>query len=166
MTRYALETPCKIDNGPADMRRIHSVRVTCGTYDSGRAFMVRDNWRDTENAHRSLLRAWQGNTYYFDETCADVDMCIAQMCALHTDVERQTCRTVRVNEDITQRFDITPYSEMYHAHPHHILSTKSGWKDTPSRADAFTGKSATVMKARRVAIRRRLRAKKCQTNTT
>ena len=52
--------------------------------------------------------------------------------------------------------EIVPYSEMYEVHPHFLLSTSSGWKRMPPRADPFTGKSATVLKARRKAAKKRL----------
>ena len=54
---------------------------------------------------------------------------------------------------------VTPYYETYHKHPHYLLAGAQGWKANPSRSDFFTGKSATVMKARKRAAHRKLNSK-------
>ena len=47
-------------------------------------------------------------------------------------------------------------------HPKFILATHNGWKNSPTRCDAFTGKSLLVMRSRRKATKRRLCTKTAQ----
>ena len=84
-------------------------------------------------------------------------------CALHDsvdhDVRMQAVKHIAFNEDRNSDHGITPYSETYHMHPHSILATATGWKVNPSRAHFFTGKSTTVVQARRNIIRKAMKPK-------
>jgi hypothetical protein len=51
--------------------------------------------------------------------------------------------------------EVQPYSESLIVHPHFIVATSSGWKRVPARSDPFTGKSSTVMQARRSELHKR-----------
>ena len=97
-----------------------------------------------------MLDHWVGTTTFFDYGCVHVDDHIHRLCALHeTDVNMRQAKHVTFDEASNTHYDITGYSEVYHAHPHAMLSIAAGWKFHSSRADFFTGKSSTVMKARR-----------------
>ena len=79
---------------------------------------------------------------------------VQRLCALHdADVNMRSVKHVTSDEASNTHYDMTGYSEVYHAHPHTILGTAAGRKPNPSRADFFTGKSSTVMKAHRNGIR-------------
>ena len=106
---------------------------------------------------------WCGHTIYFNRDCPCIDTAIEHMCAIYdhalpdaTDHPMPPFRTVRFNDDRTTH-QIQPYSESYEEHPHFIIATAGGWKKMPPRADVFTGKSAQVMKARRLSISKALR---------
>ena len=107
-----------------------------------------------------MLDHWVGIATFFDYGCADVDDHVQRLCALHdTDVHMRSVNHVTFDEASNTHYDMTGYSEVYHAHPHTILLTAEGWKPNPSRADFFTGKSSTVMKARRQSIRASMKPK-------
>ena len=149
--RQELETPCKI-NCPTNPTALSALRLTCGIGTDGKHFSFTDSWKHHNTAHSRLSRPWKGATVFFDHTCADIDACVANMCALHNnpfasnDVPmRPSNQCVRFADSDTV-FNVTPYSEIYGTHPHFLLATASGWKRAPQRSDYFTGKSSTVMK--------------------
>ena len=72
--------------------------------------------------------------------CNDCALCMTLM---------RSDKHVTFDEASNTHYDITGYSEVCHANPHTISSTATGWKSNPGRADLFTSKSSTVMKARR-----------------
>ena len=69
-------------------------------------------------------------------------------------MDNHKSRQVHFREDVKDPYDIVPYSEMFHDHPHFILATRTSWKPLPSRADDFTGKSSAVMQSRRSSIKK------------
>ena len=69
------------------------------------------------------------------------------------DKDMQQIHRVQFNEPADYHL-VTPNSEMYHDHPHRILASSNERKVNPSRAAFFTGKSSTMMKARRLLIER------------
>ena len=144
------------------MGKLHSLRLTCGTYDTGKSFCLIDHWRKGEGVEKPLIRPWAGITVLFDEDCHDIDSCVASICALHAespDTNMPQRKQVSFNEDLNTYHEVTPYSEVYECHPHRLLSTSQGWKRLPSRADPFTGKTPVVMKARRIQVRKKIGTK-------
>ena len=153
-TRRGLETPCNTGNGPGDVGKLTGMRVTCGHFDNGKPFSFTDSWRHKHDAHRELKRPWRGYTAFFEHTCLDTDAYIAKICSV-TDVPMAS--KVQINESANTYVNVTPYSEMYHTHPHFLMAVSDDikgprWKALPARSDYFTGKSATVMAARRQAL--------------
>ena len=147
--RRALETPCNIVGGPEEANHLSSLRLTCEKIDNGVKFSHIDSWKNLGYSHRELKRPWNGISDFFDFGCTDVDGCIAKLCAIMNTSKTHHTHKVNFREDLNEIIAITPYTEMYHEHPHYILASNSGWKPLPSRADAFTGKSRLVMKERR-----------------
>ena len=165
--RLHLETPYKVAC-PVNPDSLCSVRLTRGIDSDGRQFSHIDNWRCEQKAHEKLKYTWRGTTTYFDNNCADVDACISKLCAVRLGQQHGAGADVhmkRANGHLRVQFstqvetyDCTPYSEMYDAHPHFLLSTRDGWKKNPARADVFTGKTSLVMRERRKSARRRFSA--------
>ena len=104
----------------------------------------------------------------FEYDCATMVDHVQQLCALHeSEIHMCPARRVTLDEASKTFYDVTGYSETYHAHPHTLLATATSWKTNPSRADLITGKSSTVMKARRNSIRTSMKpavARKTQLN--
>ena len=61
--RYALFTPCKVNDGPMDLEDIISTRVTIGKFDDGESFFHVDNWKDGAVAHQKMRTKWTGTTF-------------------------------------------------------------------------------------------------------
>ena len=122
-----------------------------------------DSWRTQQSAHAMLRAPWCGHTILVDRDCPCIDAAIEHMCAIYdhalpdaTDHPMTPFRTVKFNDDRTTH-EIEPYSEHYEEHPHFRIAAAGGWKKMPPRADVFTGKSAQVMKTRRLSISKALR---------
>ena len=79
-------------------------------------------------------------------------------CAIN-DVPMVLRKCVDFDMNKTETHEITPYSEIYFAHPHFLFATADGWKRGPARADPFTGKSEPVLKARRAVALKKFRSK-------
>ena len=83
-----------------------------------------------------------------------------QLCALHdSDVHMRSAKRVTFDQANNTHYVVTGCSEVYHAHTLTLLATAAGWKTNLSRADFVTGKSSTVMKARRHSIRTSMKPK-------
>ena len=101
-----------------------------------------------------MLDHWVGTTTFFDYGCAHVDEHLHRLCTLHdSDVNMRQAKHVTFDEASNTHYDMIGCSGVYHAHPHTMLATAAGWKSNPTRADFFTGRSSTVLKARRKSIR-------------
>ena len=64
--------------------------------------------------------------------------------------------TVTFNENSVEQFDVVPYSNHYPLHPSKIVVCKTGIHAMKAHMDRYTGKSAEVMKARRVQIMQKI----------
>ena len=123
-------------------------------FDKGVPFKFVDSWRGRQDAHREPKRPWHGYTMFFQYECPDPDEYGAQLCSM---MGMPTTPKVQFNEKANVYMDVVPYSETYHVHPHFTMAacndTKGPrWKALPARSDYFTGKSSTVMAARRLAL--------------
>lgn len=131
------------------------MQFTTGKFDNGTSLSHVDSSWNAQVAHRPLKRPWKGVTAYFARECECIDAFIAKLVALHDqDQHMPLSKTLRFNETRNEIIEIVLYSQMYDAHPHFILATKTGWKRNPSRADAFTGKTTKVIKDRRKKARK------------
>ena len=145
-------TPTDQNYGPHDPDSLSSLRATVGTYNDGTTFSISDSWRNQQMANVTHRKPWCGVTCYFNRDACDVDACVARICSVH-DVLMGCAKHVHFAEK-EEVHNITGYAEMYELHPHFLLSTSHGWKQAPARADAFTGKTEAVMKARRKAVQK------------
>lgn len=148
--RRTLETPCKINDGPNNVNELSCLRLTCGTFDNGVKCSHIDSWKNRGDAHRELNRPWSGVSVFFEFGCSDMDASAYRICSI---MDNNKSRKVQLSNNV-DTIGITPYAEMHKCHPHYIIATHNGWKDAPSRADPFTGKSHLVMRERRSKSRR------------
>ena len=80
-----------------------------------------------------------------------MDGCVAKLSSI---MDTSNSQNIKMRENLNDTIEITPYAEMYYRHPHFILATHDVWKDSPSRADHFTGQSHLVIQPRRAKIRK------------
>ena len=66
--RRSLFTPCRVPRGPARPDLLTSSRRTVGVYANGESFVVEDDWRQRDCAHRVLTLPWTGITEFFVES--------------------------------------------------------------------------------------------------
>lgn len=67
--------------------------------------------------------------------------------------------TVKFKMDSVEQFDVVPYSNHYLLHPSKIIVCKTGIHAMKPHMDRYTGKSAEVMKSRRMQIMRNVNGK-------
>ena len=159
--RRGLATPCECAEGvtdPHDQNSLSSIRYTCGSYDNGTKFSFTNSWRNPEAANVHLRRPWRGITCFFNRSCKSIDDQINLIASMH-DVKMTIHKKVDFNLDHIDIVEIQPYAETLPVHPHLIVATANGWKRIPSRSDPFTGKSSTVMTARRLELSRKFGGK-------
>ena len=62
--RRALFTPCRVARGPTHPDNLMCTRITQGVDSQGRPFVIEDDWRESEQAHRVLELPWTGCTTF------------------------------------------------------------------------------------------------------
>ena len=63
--RMCLFTPMKVVGGPVDSKECGTIRTTKGTFvETGEDFVIVDNWKDRDVAHRALDKYWVGTTVF------------------------------------------------------------------------------------------------------
>ena len=138
---------------PVDLDSLSSLRLTIGMRGDESPFSHIDSWRSRQDDFVQGGK-WKGATFLFDRACRDIDGAIARL-TQDVHMRRAEARSVRFNSNV-DFIEVTPYSEQYDLHPHHLLATSNGWKKAPARSDPFTGKSSVVMKARRKSVKKAL----------
>ena len=64
--RRSLFTPCRVPRGPARPDLLSQVRRTLGTDANGQSFIIEDDWKCADDAHRVLDLPWTGVTTFCD----------------------------------------------------------------------------------------------------
>ena len=67
--RDSLFTLLKAPGGPRDTSFLAPFRITKGVKLDGSKFVIEDNWKQPEHAHRVLPFDWRGHTNLFDVDC-------------------------------------------------------------------------------------------------